>query len=164
LLVAFGAVALALGVTAVSQPPGDKGPGGAGGGKMPIHVIPPFAVQDLKLTPDQERQLQELERDVRSKVMKILTPEQLRKLQQSRPPGFRGDDKGGPGGGKGGPGADRKEDKGKSERSQARPAAPPTPIAWFGRWQDAVRDAERTERPILFVSAAPHCSGVSGIW
>ena len=24
--------------------------------------------------------------------------------------------------------------------------------------------AERTGRPILFVSAAPHCAGVSGIW
>ena len=37
-------------------------------------------------------------------------------------------------------------------------------IAWFGTWEDGLAEAKRTERPILLVSAAPHCHGVSGMW
>lgn len=54
------------------------------------------------------------------------------------------------------------------------PGGPPRPgvvkpaegdrIAWYGTWDRAREDAERTGRPILLVSAAPHCHNVSGIW
>lgn len=44
-------------------------------------------------------------------------------------------------------------------------AAPTTGgIAWFGRWDDAKAEAERTGRPILLMSAAPQCSGAPGMW
>jgi len=42
--------------------------------------------------------------------------------------------------------------------------APQAGIQWYAIWQDAQREAQRTGRPILLVSAAPHCAGVSGIW
>jgi hypothetical protein len=37
-------------------------------------------------------------------------------------------------------------------------------IAWFGRWNDAREESERTGRPILLMSAAPQCSGTPGMW
>jgi hypothetical protein len=37
-------------------------------------------------------------------------------------------------------------------------------IAWFGRWDDAREESERTGRPILLMSAAPQCSGTPGMW
>ena len=37
-------------------------------------------------------------------------------------------------------------------------------IAWFGRWEDAAAEAERSGRPILLMSAAPQCSGAPGMW
>ncbi len=43
--------------------------------------------------------------------------------------------------------------------------APTEPgIAWFGTWDAALAEAKRTGRPMLFLSAAPHCSGVPGVW
>lgn len=43
---------------------------------------------------------------------------------------------------------------------------PPTKpgIAWFGTWADALAEAKRSKRPILFMSAAPQCQGVPGVW
>jgi ABC-type sugar transport system substrate-binding protein len=54
----------------------------------------------------------------------------------------------------------------------ARPAGPlpvheePTQpgIAWFGTWSEALAEAQRTNRPLLFMSAAPQCSRVPGVW
>lgn len=37
-------------------------------------------------------------------------------------------------------------------------------IQWFATWEQAKAEAERTGRPILFTSAAPHCRNVSGMW
>lgn len=37
-------------------------------------------------------------------------------------------------------------------------------VQWFTTLEAAKKEAERTGRPILLVSAAPHCGGVSGIW
>ena len=42
------------------------------------------------------------------------------------------------------------------------PAAPG--IAWFGVWSEALAEAQRTNRPILLMSAAPSCQGVPGVW
>ena len=37
-------------------------------------------------------------------------------------------------------------------------------IAWYGTLQSGLAEAERSQKPILLVSAAPQCLGVSGIW
>lgn len=37
-------------------------------------------------------------------------------------------------------------------------------IAWFGTWEAAKAEAKRTGRPILFMSAAPQCQSVPGVW
>jgi hypothetical protein len=37
-------------------------------------------------------------------------------------------------------------------------------IAWYGVLQDGLDEAKKTGRPILFVTAAPQCSGVPGMW
>ena len=44
-------------------------------------------------------------------------------------------------------------------------AAELTPkIAWYGTVKSGLAEAARTNKPILFVSAAPHCLGVPGEW
>ncbi len=42
--------------------------------------------------------------------------------------------------------------------------APAPRITWFTSWDQAVREAQRSNRPILLQSAAPVCSGVPGMW
>lgn len=37
-------------------------------------------------------------------------------------------------------------------------------IAWYGVWEDAVAEADRTGKPILLFSAAPQCRAVPGMW
>lgn len=37
-------------------------------------------------------------------------------------------------------------------------------IQWFSTLEDGLKEAKRTQRPILFLTAAPSCAGVSGIW
>ena len=37
-------------------------------------------------------------------------------------------------------------------------------IAWHGSLAEGLAAARKTKRPILFVSAAPQCLGVPGIW
>jgi hypothetical protein len=37
-------------------------------------------------------------------------------------------------------------------------------IAWFATLEAGRAEAKRTDKPILFLSAAPHCGGVSGLW
>ena len=40
----------------------------------------------------------------------------------------------------------------------------PRRIAWYGTLKSGVAEASRSHRPILLVSGAPHCHGVSGVW
>ena len=42
--------------------------------------------------------------------------------------------------------------------------AAPARIAWYATLDSALAEAERSQRPILFTSAAPACTGVPGIW
>lgn len=42
-------------------------------------------------------------------------------------------------------------------------AVPPR-IGWYGALQSGLAEARRSGRPILLVSGAPQCLGVSGIW
>jgi Spy/CpxP family protein refolding chaperone len=51
-------------------------------------------MEHLNLTEDQQKQIAALEAEVKAKLEKILTPEQLQQLKQMRPPGRPG----GPGG------------------------------------------------------------------
>jgi len=40
----------------------------------------------------------------------------------------------------------------------------PNRIAWYGSLKAGLAEASRSQRPILLVSGAPHCHGVSGVW
>jgi len=85
-------------------PPGEHGPRGPRGW---VHVLPPGADLRLNLTDDQKKQIADLESDVKTKLEKILTPEQLAKLKKMHPPRGQGGGPGGPGGNggpEGGPG------------------------------------------------------------
>ena len=143
-------LALALGVSAGNlaaqeraggPPPGERPPpppeGGAQAGQQQRpggpRLLPPGAEQALKLTSDQQKQLADLEADVKAKIEKILTPEQLDQLKQMRPPqrplaprggGQGGGQKGGQkGGGQGGPPGGAGNPAGPGE--QAPPPPPP---------------------------------------
>lgn len=37
-------------------------------------------------------------------------------------------------------------------------------IAWYSTLESGLAEAKRSHRPILFISAAPQCLGVPGIW
>ncbi len=44
-------------------------------------------------------------------------------------------------------------------------ASDPGPqIAWYGTMEGGLAAAEATGKPIMFLSAAPHCAGVPGMW
>ena len=96
-------------------PPPD---GGQGGGPKPrgFHLLPPGAVEQLKLTDDQKQQVADLEAEVKAKIEKILTPEQLEQLKQMHPPQGRGQ------GGQGGPGAGM---RGPGGQKAGKPSGPP---------------------------------------
>ncbi len=134
-LAAFLFVGTVLVVTSYStaQPPGgdkkgDKGPGDKGGDKgdkggkggdrggfrgppTPGQVLPPFLIEQLKLTDDQKKQLDAIQKDVDAKLDKLLTDDQKKQLKEmkDRGPG-RGPGEKGPPGEKGGKGD--KGDKG----------------------------------------------------
>ncbi len=40
----------------------------------------------------------------------------------------------------------------------------PSGIHWYGILDDGLAAARQLERPILLVSAAPQCAGISGMW
>jgi phosphatidylethanolamine-binding protein (PEBP) family uncharacterized protein len=62
------------------DPPGNRGPGGE------FHLLPREVEEELKLTADEEKQLQDLASEIQGKLNRILTPEQREILKQSRPP------------------------------------------------------------------------------
>jgi len=106
--------------------PGGRGPGGPGGGPggpggrgpggfgqpQPGQILPGFLQDQLKLTPEQKKQLDELQKEVDAKLNKLLTEEQRKQLKELRdrgPGGFGPPGAGGPPGrgGPGGPPPDR---------------------------------------------------------
>jgi Spy/CpxP family protein refolding chaperone len=108
------------------RPPGrEGGPGGPGGRGGPggFHLLPPRAQEQLNLTDDQKKQVAALEAEVKAKLEKILTPEQLQQLKQMRPPGRMGGPGGGGPGGQGGP--DGQGGPGGGE-NQSKPQHPPS--------------------------------------
>ena len=99
--IAFALVLAASTFNTLAQDAGGPPPGGPGQGRGGIHLLPPHAQEQLKLTADQQKQLADLEAEVKAKLEKILTPEQLDQLKQMKPPQRQGA-KGGHGGGNGG--------------------------------------------------------------
>jgi Spy/CpxP family protein refolding chaperone len=67
---------------------------GGRGGPRGFHLLPPRAEQQLQLTDDQKKQIAALQTETQTKLEKILTPEQMKQLENMRPPMRRG----GPGG------------------------------------------------------------------
>jgi Spy/CpxP family protein refolding chaperone len=102
-------------------PGGPGGFGGFGGPPQPGQILAP-AVQDrLKLTDEQKKKLEELQKDVDGKLGKILTDDQkkqLKDMQEAFGRGGPGGRPGGPGGRPGGPG-------GPGGRGGDRPDPPP---------------------------------------
>lgn len=100
---------------------GQRGGPGGPGGPVGYHLLPRFAVEKLNLTEDQMKSVVELEKDVKAKLYKILTPEQQKILEEARPP------RPGQGGGRPEGGADRRGREGggaggdKPSRSQRPP-------------------------------------------
>lgn len=130
-------------------PPAGPPPGGPPPGMEPGLVIPPFVYEKLKLTDKQESQVADLEKEARDGLGKLLTEDQMKKFEEAM--------RRGPGGP---PGKDRPEKK----KAEAEPSNTPAGIQWFASLNAGRDEAARTGRPILLVSAAPHCGGVSGIW
>ena len=63
-------------------------------------------------------------------------------------------------GGRGGP-----PNGGGPETKTTSPATGKDPaIQWYATLERGLAEAKRTNKPILFVTGAPHCSGVSGMW
>lgn len=156
--------ALFVGALAVSA--GFSQPPGRGGGGPPREkgspprfelgrVLPPRAREQLELTKEQEKQLADLELVLKEQLGKILTDDQKKKLETLGPPSASGGPNSTP------PSGDRKPDDASLNVAWK---APDASIQWFTTWESAKKEAERTGRPILLVSAAPHCAGVSGIW
>ena len=126
-------LALAFGLTGGLLQAQDGGPAGVAGQPPPpaqnapsdrfrVHLLPPGGTDRLELTPEQYEQIVSLEADVKAKLEKILTPEQIRLLERMdrrRLGGFGG--RGGPGG-PGGPGA-----PGGPRGSDSAPQPPPPP-------------------------------------
>jgi hypothetical protein len=48
-------------------------------------VIPPFVRHELELSSEQQKQLDELEKDVKDRIFKILTSDQRAQLKELRP-------------------------------------------------------------------------------
>jgi hypothetical protein len=178
-----------MGLSVWSQPQDGKGGPGKDGGKdfkkgpggdkkgpsMGFElgkVLPPHIADTLELSDNQLKQIADLEKEVKTKLTKILTAGQVKKVEASRGLGKMD---GKEGKGKEGKDKDGKGDKGNEgaapdkKSSQPRPAMDsklqkPSQIQWYASLDRGLKEAQRTGLPILLLSAAPHCAGVSGTW
>ena len=93
-------LALAIGTWSARAQETNNPPPGGGPGRSPggFHILPPRAQEQLDLTADQQKQLKDLEAEVKAKIETILTPVQMEQLKQMRPPRHQGASNGGPGG------------------------------------------------------------------
>ncbi len=112
---------------------GQQGKGQPGGrGRFQLgSVIPPQMVEELELSPAQSKEIASIEKEVKAKLEKILTKDQLETL--NRPPmggpggpggGFGQRGRGGPGGPPGGPDGEDAPPK-KKGQGQAKKKGPP---------------------------------------
>ena len=118
--------------------PGGPGrPGGFGGPPQPGQILPGMLRQRLELTPEQEKQLDALQKEVDAKLAKILSDEQKQELKRmgergpggfGPPPGGFGPPPGGPPPGEDGPGGPPPDDEnGPGRGGRRRPGNPPPP-------------------------------------
>lgn len=123
-------------------------------------VMPPPLMEILELSENQKKQIGDLEREVKARLLKILNAEQKNKVQNFKgPPNFKEDGKGKE---KGGDKKDGQEKNG--DKQAANSIKPQGAIVWFANVDQGLAEAQRTGKPILLVSAAPHCAGVPGVW
>ena len=115
-------------------------------------MVPPFVRDKLKLSDKQEKQIEDLEKEARDGLAKVLSEEQRKKLEEAM--------KRGPGNGPP-DGKDKPKPEGKGALD---PKTPTGGIQWYATLSSGREEAQRSGRPILLVSAAPHCGGVSGMW
>ncbi len=97
--------------------PNDGPPGGGEGARPePGTVIPPFVRDQLQLTDDQKKKIADLESDVKGKLKKILTDDQIKTFEEAMhrgPPGMDGN-RNGPPEGKGPPNGQNRSSRSKS--------------------------------------------------
>lgn len=67
-----------------SRTPGGRRPGFGQSASVPARVLPSFVRDRLKLTEEQKKKIEELEKDVSAKMSRILTGEQKRELRAMR--------------------------------------------------------------------------------
>jgi hypothetical protein len=121
----------------------------------PVHLFPPDVRDSLNLTEEQEKKIDELEREVRGRVDKILTAQQRRVLSEARPrrgPGGPDGPPDGPGGrpGRGGQrpdGPDRRPGPG----DRPRPGGPddfdgPPRPSGPREWEEAAESLNLSDR------------------
>ena len=152
-----------------------KGPGGdKKGPPMGFEigkVLPPHIADTLELSEDQLKQIADLEKEVKAKLTKILTAGQVKKAESSKGLGkmdgkeSKGKD------GKGKDGSDKGKDGSAPDKKSSQPRPnmdsklqKPAQIQWYASLDGGLKEAQRTGLPILLLSAAPHCAGVSGTW
>jgi Spy/CpxP family protein refolding chaperone len=111
----------------------------------PVHLFPPDVRESLNLSAEQDKQIEELEKEVRGKVDKILTAQQRRILSQARPRGPGGPDGPPDGPGRrpgrngqrpGGPGEPPPPPRGGPD-GDAAPPPPPGPPSGPREWEEA---------------------------
>jgi hypothetical protein len=123
----------------------------------PGMLFPPGLRDELKLTAEQEKTVAAMEKELKEKLDKLLTAEQKKVVEDFRPRPPMG-----PPGGPGGPpeGAPMPKEK-KIDGPQAKVESG---IQWFATLDAGLAEAKRTGKPVLFLSAAPHCGGIPGMW
>lgn len=182
------AAMVVTGVWVVAQPPGDgaEGKKGGPGGMLPPHPL----MEAMDLDKDGKLSAEEIKKSPQS-LLKLdkngdgeLSREELRPARPNMAKGMGKGGKGGPEGkaSKGGPGQQgkggapegkesgparpplEKPDPQSQAQLQASPSPLPEAIAWYTDLDAGLAEAKRTNKPILLMSAAPSCSGVSGVW
>ena len=123
--------------------------------------------EDLELTKEQQKELDAIEKDLKAKLEKLLTAAQKKKVEEFRP--RFGPPKGGPDGpppkdGPDGPPPPKKDMDNDRPSDLSKANVNEGGIQWFATLEIGLAEAKRTGKPILFVSAAPHCGGVPGMW
>lgn len=186
------AAMVVTGVWVVAQPPGDGGEGkkGGPGGMLPPHPL----METLDLDKDGKLSAEEIKKAPQSllKLDKNgdgeLTRDEVRPSRADLGKGMGKGSKGGKDGkgSKGGPGPQGKggapegkdsgparpplekpdpQSQGQAQSQlQVSPSPLPEAIAWYTDLDAGLAEARRTDKPILLMSAAPSCSGVSGVW
>jgi hypothetical protein len=134
-------------------PPPGKGPRFVLG-----RVLPPPLYEQLDLTPEQKKKLDAIEAELKKKLDALFTEKQKRLIEDFRPRG-----PGGPPGGKR-PGKGKDGDRPPPPPGSDASASNDAGIQWYATLERGLAEAKRTGKPILFLSAAPHCGGVPGIW